>query len=67
METKVSGSGGGGTTFRGTGGNSNVHITSKTVVHDQIFLEGLNCREYSFQLSDFNVACREGNRKDFFR
>lgn len=61
METKVSGSGGGGGSFRGTGATSPVRITSKTTVHDQIFLKDTNGQEHSYQLTDFNLACREGN------
>lgn len=61
METQVSGGGGGGATYGGYGGNTPVHISSRTVIHDQIFLvdEG---GEYSFQLQDMNVACRKGNK-----
>lgn len=61
METKVSGSGGGGFSYQGTGGNSSVRITSKTIVHDQLFLVDEEGNERSFQLQDFNVACRESN------
>lgn len=53
METIVSGGGG--------AGNSSVHISSRTVVHDQIFLIDKDGNESSFQLEDFNVACRKGN------
>lgn len=62
METKVSGGGGGGYSFRGTGGSAPVRITSHTVVHDQIFLIGTDGNEKSFQLQDFNVACRKENK-----
>lgn len=61
METKVTGSGGGGATFGGYGGNAPVRIQSHTVVHDQIFLTDENGREHSFQLKEMNVACRSGN------
>ena len=61
METKVSGSGGGGASFRGTGATRSVRITSKTTVHDQIFLKDASGQEHSYQLTDFNLACREGN------
>ncbi len=61
METKVSGGGGGGYTSRGSGYTAPVSITSKTTVHDQFFLEDANGKEHAFQLSDFNLACRDGN------
>lgn len=61
METKVSGSGGGGSTFRGTGYNAPVTIKSTTTVHDQFFLEDKEGREHAFQLTDFDLACRDGN------
>lgn len=61
METKVSGGGGGGYSNRGTGYTAPVSITSKTTIHDQFFLEDANGKEHAFQLSDFNLACRDGN------
>lgn len=62
LETKVSGHGGGGGTFRGTGFTNSVKITSKTTVHDQIFIEDSNGTEHAYQLQDFDVSCREGNQ-----
>jgi hypothetical protein len=61
METKVSGGGGGGYSYKGTGGTAPISIKSTTVVHDQIFLTDNEGTEHSFQLQDFNVACRESN------
>ena len=61
METKVSGSGGGGYSYKGTGGTAPVHITSTTVVLDQIFMQDAAGNEHALQLENFNVACREGN------
>lgn len=61
METIVRGGGGGGATYKGTGGTAPVHISSTTIVHDQFFLEDTNGQEHSFQLSGFDLACREGN------
>lgn len=61
LETKVSGHGGGGGTFRGTGFNRPVKITSKTTVHDQIFIEDKAGIEHSYELQDFDISCREGN------
>ncbi|MBS1597618.1 MAG: hypothetical protein JST75_05300 [Bacteroidetes bacterium] len=61
METRVHGGGGGGYSYQGTGSSAPITITSTTVVHDQIFLLDKSGREHSFQLQNFNVACREGN------
>ncbi len=58
--TTVSGRGG-GTSYGGTG-SSSVAISSSSTVHNDIFLVDSNGREHSFQLSNFNVACREGNQ-----
>lgn len=58
VETHVSGSGSGG-------GSSNVpfdiSISSSTTVHNDIFLTDANGKEHSFQLSGFDIACREGH------
>jgi hypothetical protein len=62
METKVSGSGGGGGMYNGTGGTAPVTITSHTIIHDQIFLIDEKGSESSFQLQGFNVACRKDNK-----
>jgi len=43
------------------GGNSQINVRSTTTVHDQIFLMDDTGKEHSFQLQDFDVACREGN------
>jgi len=59
METRVSGGGGGG--YHGSGYTSPVTITSTTTVHDQIFLIDESGKEHSFQLQNFDLACREGN------
>lgn len=61
METKVSGSGGGGGSYRGTGYTNEVKISSQTIIHDQIFIQDTDGMEHSYQLIDFNLACREGN------
>lgn len=66
METRVSGGGGGGATYQGTGGTAPVSITSRTVVHDQLFLTNKEGKERSFQLQDFNLACRRGNEVSVF-
>ncbi len=61
METKVSGSGGGGGSYQGTGYNAPVRITSTTIVHDQLFIVDKEGQEQALQLQGFNLACREGN------
>ncbi|MFL0683619.1 MAG: hypothetical protein ACK4SF_05235 [Algoriphagus aquaeductus] len=66
METKVSGGGGGGATYQGTGGTAPVTITSRTIVHDQIFLVNPEGKERAFQLQDFNLAARKGNHLSVF-
>ncbi|CAN5814588.1 hypothetical protein BH10BAC2_BH10BAC2_26420 [soil metagenome] len=58
METRVHGSGGGS---NGYGNTAPVNISSTTTIHDQFFLKDKKGKESSFQLQDFNVACREGN------
>lgn len=62
METRVSGGGGGGITYGGYGGTAPVSIYSQTVVHDQLFVTDANGKEHSFQLQDFNLACRAGHK-----
>lgn len=66
METKVSGGGGGGATYQGTGGTAPVTITSRTIVHDQLFLINKDGKERAFQLQDFNLAARKGNQLTVF-
>lgn len=66
METRVSGGGGGGATYQGTGGTAPISISSTTVIHDQLFLTSLEGKERSFQLQDFNLACRKGNVASVF-
>lgn len=53
-ETRVSGGGG--------QNNTAVHIRSTTTVHDQFFLKDDTGKEHAFQLTDFNLACREGHQ-----
>jgi hypothetical protein len=48
--------------FGGGYGNRGVAVNSVTTVHDDIFLIDAEGKEKSFQLSDFNVACREGHK-----
>lgn len=58
METIVRGSGGGGS----NGNTAPVHISSTTVIHDQVFLIDPKGNEHAFQLQNFNIACRESNQ-----
>lgn len=64
--TQVHGGGGGGTGHivggHGYTATNPVSITSSTAIHDQIFLRDANGKERAFQLSNFNVACREGHK-----
>ncbi|MBV1915727.1 MAG: hypothetical protein KUG72_10105 [Pseudomonadales bacterium] len=56
-ETAVSGGGGGG-----HGGHSRTApVVSKTTRHDQFILQNYEGKEKSFEFSDINLACREGN------
>lgn len=41
--------------------SNSVRVNSMTIVHDQLFLRDQFGKEHSFQLQDFNLACREGN------
>ena len=66
METKVYGGGGGGATYQGTGGTAPVTISSKTIIHDQLFLVNTDGKERSFQLQDFHLAARKGNQLTIF-
>lgn len=61
METQVYGSGGGGYSYQGTGSTAPVNISSTTVVHDQVFLVNETGKEVALQLSNFNLAVREGH------
>ena len=61
METRVTGSGGGGFSYKGTGATSSVSISSQTIVHDQLILEDGEGVEHSFQLMHFDIAARESN------
>ncbi len=63
---QVHGGGGGGTGHivggHGYTTTSPVSVTSTTTIHDQIFLRDSAGKERSFQLSNFNVACRDGHK-----
>jgi hypothetical protein len=57
LETRVTGGGGGGQ----NGYSAPVSIRSTTTVHDQLFLVDRSGTERAFQLSNFDVACRESH------
>ncbi|MBS1747606.1 MAG: hypothetical protein JST21_15695 [Bacteroidetes bacterium] len=61
LETVVSGGGGGGGNYQGTGGNTPVSITSRTYVHDKIYLQKPDGKERAVEVTNWDVACREGN------
>lgn len=61
METRVSGSGGGGGAYQGTGATASVHITSTTIIHDKIYLQKEDGKERAVELTNWDVACREGH------
>jgi hypothetical protein len=61
LETKVSGGGGGGLTYQGTGGSAAVNISSTTVTHDDVYLQNEQGREYVLRLRNWDVACRDGH------
>lgn len=61
LETRISGSGGGGATYRGTGGTAPISITSQTIIHDKIYLQKEDGKERAVELTNWDVACHEGN------
>jgi len=65
FETKISGGGGGGGTYQGTGGTAPISISSRTVIHDKIYLQHEHGKETSIELTDWDVACREGHEMLF--
>ncbi len=61
METQVYGGGGGGYSYKGTGTSAPISISSTTVVHDEVFLIDEKGEEVALQLSNFDLAVREGH------
>lgn len=61
IETKISGSGGGGTVNKGTGDIDDISITSTTLIHDKIYLQQENGKEVAIELTNWDLACREGH------
>jgi len=60
FETRVSG-GGGGASYQGTGGSAPISISSTTYIHDKIYLDIGNGKETAIELTDWDIACREGH------
>lgn len=58
-ETKISGSGGGGASYQGTGGTSPISISSTTVIHDKVYLQQKDGKEMAIELTNWDIACRE--------
>lgn len=58
LETKVSGSGGGGAVYQGNGAVAPINIQSSTTVHDQFFLIDESGKEISVKLQNWDVALR---------
>ena len=61
FETRVSGGGGGGATYQGTGGTAPVHISSTTYIHDKIFLDHRNGQQTAIELTDWDIAAMQGH------
>lgn len=61
METRVTGSGGGGATYKGTGATAPVSISSTTIVHDHFFLVDETGKEIAVQLQNWDLALRTGH------
>jgi len=59
LETKVSGGGGGGSTYRGTGYTAPVRIQSTTVTHDMIHLADDSGSEHALRLQNWDLTVRE--------
>lgn len=62
LETKVSGGGGGGSTYRGTGYTAPVAITSTTTTHDLVHLQEEGGGEHAIRLQNWDLAVRETHR-----
>lgn len=58
LETKVTGSGGGGAMYQGNGAIAPVSIQSSTTVHDQFFLVNEDGKEISVKLQNWDVSLR---------
>lgn len=61
LETRISGGGGGGYSYQGTGYSSTAPVTSQTITHDQIFLADGSGKEHALKLQNWDLATREGH------
>jgi hypothetical protein len=61
LETKVSGGGGGGSTYRGTGYTAPVAIKSTTTTHDLIHVQDEQGGEHAIRLQNWDLAVRESH------
>jgi hypothetical protein len=61
LETKVTGGGGGGSTYRGTGYTAPVQINSTTVTHDMVHLSDGNGSEHALRLQNWDLSVRESH------
>lgn len=61
LETKVSGDGGGGGTFRGTGYQAPVRVRSTTITHDMIHLADETGAELALRLQNWDLSVRESH------
>lgn len=62
LETKVTGGGGGGTSYRGTGYTAPVSIQSTTVTHDMIHLADDDGHEMALRLQNWDLSARESHK-----
>jgi hypothetical protein len=64
--TEISGGGGSGSTYQGTGFSSTAPIRSKTTEHDQFFVRTAGGKEIPVRLQNVNVALRDGQDLSVF-
>ena len=60
-ETQVHGSGGGGATYKGTGGTAPVNVYSTTTIHNEFFVLDRSGQEHSVSLANWNLNLRNGH------
>jgi len=60
-ETKVSGGGGSVSSVGGHTSGTVSEVVSHTTVYDNIIIADKTGKEHSYQFSDFDLVCREGN------
>lgn len=61
LETEISGGGGGGTSYQGSGSTYVAPIKTTNTTHDQIILGDEEGAEEAFRFADMEIACRKGN------